>query len=79
MSLSCYNQATYLLNATTHFKPFDEIAVPLCRIRITSADINRPIKFFTPQEIKKPFKPGLALTLRKKKMSTINNKHFPCQ
>lgn len=61
MSLSCYNQAIYLLNEKTHFKPFDEITAPLSRIRITSADINTPIKFFTPQEIKKQFKPGLAL------------------
>lgn len=56
MSLSSYNQAIYLLNATTNFKPFDEITAPLSRIRITSADINMPIKFFTLQEIKSSLK-----------------------
>lgn len=55
LSLCCYIWATHLLNATTYFKPLDEITAPLERVRITLANnsFNTPINVFSPQE-KKP-------------------------
>ena len=54
-SSSRYIRATDLLNATTHFKPFHEIAAPLSRARIPLAEtsFNTPINFSTPQENEK--------------------------